>query len=509
MCLEKHFLIYLAAIFLTAVGVSGVFPLVTSLNIEEAAVTASIAIGYALSIISTLIAPSIEVVFGVKTLIVAAPVLFLMFVLGNIYAASYTLIPAGLFNGIAEGWFWGVGTYVATNFAILASRSDSSNYSERRSRYIGFFFAAAQSAVIASSGISFLFLFVDKTLSGKGNFTRNQDFSFCGANDCQDPNITLANIDQYTPAYPATRYSLIGFLALLEVIAIVLQVVYLPKNINQCMNQLESPIPEGGDRRQSDIIEPCRTLEGASLESQSPSDLQQPASSDQAQKKDPLNPLHVLKTSLKCTFELLLKPKHLLVMLLPIYDGLLIGFFYAEVTRGFVSCALGVDKVGIATILFGGSDALTSCLVGKFAGKYGRNIPYIFAFFVDIGNYTACLHWKITEENSWAIYILSFSFGLTDGVWQTLSNEMYGSYFEKDAKYAYVLWTLMVQLGLLIQFSISKALCVWQKIYLQMAVLSVGFFLYGISWNFYVWRRRQLKTKDCDVVVVTATGEKD
>lgn len=73
-------------------------------------------------------------------------------------------------------------------------------------------------------------------------------------------------------------------------------------------------------------------------------------------------------------------------------------------------------------MLFGTTDALLSYVAGRVAGKYGRNLPYLFAFVLDIGNYFFCVYWIVNENNVALLYVLFLSFGVTDGIWQTLIN---------------------------------------------------------------------------------------
>jgi len=42
----------------------------------------------------------------------------------------------------------------------------------------------------------------------------------CASNDCQDPNITKSNMEQYAPATKSTLYLVIGCLASLELLGI-------------------------------------------------------------------------------------------------------------------------------------------------------------------------------------------------------------------------------------------------------------------------------------------------
>lgn len=69
---------------------------------------------------------------------------------------------------------------------------------------------------------------------------------------------------------------------------------------------------------------------------------------------------------------------------------------------------------------------------------------------------------------------------------------MYGEYFVKEQKLAYNLWNVILNIGLVIQFSISTALCVYAKIYLQIALLCLAVTTYGEA-SILVWQHKEPK----------------
>ncbi|CAK8679200.1 unnamed protein product [Clavelina lepadiformis] len=403
MCAEKtsrvRLYLFLGGVFLTLSGVFGVVPLVSSLNVEEAIGSLTLAIGYAIAIPSTFLVPAVGAAFGIRTVVVIAATCYFLFVLGNIHTAYYTLIPAAVFFGVGDGWYWSSGSIVANNFAVEISKNEPGTYEVRRRLFTGFFFAVCRLGTAFGSAVSVVFLFVDRQLSGRSNFTTNQDFSFCGANDCQDPNITLANIEQYTPAFVATRYSLIAFLAGLVLIAVFSYRVNLPVETG---HEVDRTINTSLERiiKLPSVGEDEATIQKMSSETS----------------------FKVMAKSLKSTLKLLITPKHLLIMWLATYGGMTLSFFNGEITRAFVSCVLGVDKVGVAVIVFSASGTLAAYVGGKVNSKYGRNYPFAFAFVLDVSSYVVCLTWQITENTTWVIYILSFMFGMSDTLWQSQTN---------------------------------------------------------------------------------------
>jgi len=53
----------------------------------------------------------------------------------------------------------------------------------------------------------------------------------------------------------------------------------------------------------------------------------------------------LIKSTLSSSIKLFFTPKQLLVVLLPLYNGLTIGYVLGEMTRSYASCLLGLDKV--------------------------------------------------------------------------------------------------------------------------------------------------------------------
>lgn len=56
----------------------------------------------------------------------------------------------------------------------------------------------------------------------------------------------------------------------------------------------------------------------------------------------------IVHTVLKGTFLHVLDPLQLLLAPITLYDGLLMGYVWGELTRASVSCTLGVDQVTMA-----------------------------------------------------------------------------------------------------------------------------------------------------------------
>nr|CAB3267515.1 protein unc-93 homolog A-like [Phallusia mammillata] len=213
--------------------------------------------------------------------------------------------------------------------------------------------------------------------------------------------------------------------------------------------------------------------------------------------------------SVKDSYRLAVSGKHLLIVLLPIYNGTSNGLLFGELTRAFASCILGVDHVGVCMMVYAVTTCISCMACGKFSARYGRNIPFLLATAVEVTIYVFCLNWNITTDNTWLVYALFAAFGVSLAVWNTLIIAMYGEYFEDEEKLAYNLWNIVCSMGLMWQFAVSTFFCVYVKIYIQLGLLGAAVITYLISLVIYYPEQCRLIQNKKSIKTVTQTvGEK-
>ena len=67
--------------------------------------------------------------------------------------AYYTLIPAAVFFGVSDGWYWSSGSIVANNFAMEISKNEPGTYEGRRRLFTGFFFAVCRLGTVSGKNL--------------------------------------------------------------------------------------------------------------------------------------------------------------------------------------------------------------------------------------------------------------------------------------------------------------------------------------------------------------------
>lgn len=90
--------------------------------------------------------------------------------------------------------------------------------------------------------------------------------------------------------------------------------------------------------------------------------------------------------------------------------------------QAYISCALGVHKVGYVMICFGVVNAGCSLLFGSLMKFVGRQPLMALGAIVHASLVVVLLMWKPHPDNPYVFYSVSGLWGVGDAVWQTQVN---------------------------------------------------------------------------------------
>ena len=78
-------------------------------------------------------------------------------------------------------------------------------------------------------------------------------------------------------------------------------------------------------------------------------------------------------------------------------------------------------QVGLYMVVFCCSSALSSVITGWVSGSYGRNLPLLIAFIIDLTQLIFLLLWKPSHDNTWLVFIIAIVYGYVDGTLQLIA----------------------------------------------------------------------------------------
>merc|ERR1711892_1236114 len=179
------------------------------------------------------------------------------------------------------------------------------------------------------------------------------------------------------------------------------------------------------------------------------------------------------KELLVATFRHMKKKKQILIIPLTFWSGIEQGFFGADFTAGFVTCAYGVHIVGRVLIVFGICDALASVGFGFVIKRVGRVPIFILGACINLSVIIVMLSWTPTASSVAVVYVLAAPWGIGDAIWQTQINALYGVLFASDEEAAFSNYRLWESMGFLLAFvTQASGVCVMPKLILALFLLA-------------------------------------
>ncbi|XP_009272523.1 PREDICTED: protein unc-93 homolog A isoform X2 [Aptenodytes forsteri] len=201
--------------------------------------------------------------------------------------------------------------------------------------------------------------------------------------------------------------------------------------------------------------------------------------SDQAETEKEVLETPSFCSTFLATFQHLKDKRQCLLIPLTMYSGFEQGFLSGDYTKSYVTCALGIHYVGYVMICFSSVNSLCSLLFGKISQFTGRKLLFALAAVTNTACIVALLLWKPHPKQLAVFFVFPALWGLSDAIWQTQTNGLYGILFEKHKEAAFANYRLWESFGFVIAFGYSTKLQVYIKLYILLSVLVLSMVTYG------------------------------
>ncbi|XP_078484102.1 protein unc-93 homolog A-like isoform X2 [Ciona intestinalis] len=495
---------------------SGVIRLESSINIEGGLGTTSVMIVYIVSPFSCIfLVPFIIDFLGPKFAIILGELGFVVYIASNFYPSWYTLIPAAVVHGITESGMWaGASCYVTflgkKQWEKEKRRNEGSGLSQEALiyRYLGTYYTMLFCGVIIGSGITAAVLLglqdhgvpyskpsngsiinasfvVSSTQYSASAATINattmpwirsdvtletkNPLALCGSEDCQADYIYNSSEDDLEKFHPSKTsiYFLLSLFTICPLLFICLQVIFLPK---ASVKDDQTPGDSLLSTTTSSIKDDSRT--------------QSPTKTNRVFKK--------MKLELKDTLRHLISPLHMFVAPFIFYSGLYYAYGITEYTRAFVSCCIGVEKLGLATGVSG-----AFCIFGTFFGghvlyRLGRTKYAIVVVCWHLGTFLCSNFWQPHPNNTWIVYLLGAFIGIGFGIISNMLEGLTAHYFRGTEGIAFSVKNCVTNLGIVAGTAWSTSLCVYVKIYILIGFLLASLVCLFIAEKLFLKQKQKL-----------------
>ncbi|XP_048582467.1 protein unc-93 homolog A [Nematostella vectensis] len=400
----------------------------SSLNSDEGLGLASLCVIYASLIISCMFVPPYMIGrLGAKWALVVSMVSYVLYTVANYYPSWYTMIPASFLVGMSAAPLWSSKCAYLTTTGIRYSELSNETQETVVTRYFGIFFLIFQSGQIWGNLISSMVL---QQGDAGGESFRENAAEVCGPNFCKMPEAVGNATEPLSRPEKKFVYTMLSIYLATGVVAVLLIILLLKKLTGKM-----------------------------------------------SRKKDEETGLNLLIATLKH----LKDPRMKLILPITFYSGIEQAFIFGDFTAAFVTCSLGVHRVGFVMICFGVTDAAFSFILGRLTKYTGRLPIFISGMLVHMTAIITMLTWRPDAQLIWVYYVLAALQGFCDAVWQTQINALYGCYFPDNQEPAFSNYRLWESLGFVVAFAYASFICINVKLYILLAVLLLGMLGYLIS----------------------------
>jgi len=428
----------------------------SSINTVDGLGVWSNAMVYASLILSCMFLPSILIEkLTVKWALVVSVFCYSSYIAAQFYPEFYTLLPTAFILGLGAAPMWSAKCTYLTQVAHRFAKLEGSEPEAIVVKFFGIFFFFFQCNAILGNIISTAVL-----SSGNGNETyvglTDAEMAKCGSNFCPQGSAPDVVIDESLIAD-----SLSGLLNATTEVEV--------PNENFKTDITKIYLMAG-------IYLAC-SVTAAILLALFVDPLTRFGITDDKKDKDKLTGLQLLVA----TFRHMKRKEQLLIIPITFWSGIEQGFFGADFTAGFVTCAYGVHTVGRVLILFGVCDALASIGFGFIIKKVGRLPIFILGACINLLVIIVMLSWTPTSTSVGVVYFLAALWGIGDAIWQTQINALYGCLFANDEEAAFSNYRLWESMGFLFAFiTNATGVCVFPKIITTIIFLALGMIGYFI-----------------------------
>ncbi|XP_033335081.1 UNC93-like protein [Megalopta genalis] len=422
----------------------GTANLQSSINASDGLGTVSLSAIYAALVLSCIFVPTFVIKrLTVKWTLCVSMLCYAPYIGSQFYPKFYTLVPAGVLLGLGAAPMWAAkATYLTQVGGVYAKLTDQP-VDAIVVRFFGFFFLAWQTAELWGNLISSLVLSGGE-FGGAGNATTTSSkVKLCGADFCVLGNGGHDNLER-PPEDEIYKISSIYLTCV--IVAVIIVALFV------------DPLSRYGEKqRRADSQE----LSGIQL--------------------------------LSATAYQLKKPYQQLLIPITVWIGMEQAFIGADFTQAYISCALGVHRVGYVMICFGVVNAVCSLVFGSLMKFVGRQPLMALGAIVHASLVVVLLHWKPHPDNPYVFYTVSGLWGVGDAVWQTQVNGLYGTLFRRNKEAAFSNYRLWESAGFVIAYAYSTHLCARMKLYVLLTVLIIGTMGYIVVELLHRRKQKRLK----------------
>ncbi|KAF8764941.1 UNC93-like protein like [Argiope bruennichi] len=192
------------------------------------------------------------------------------------------------------------------------------------------------------------------------------------------------------------------------------------------------------------------------------------------------------------TIKYIKKKDQILLIPFTIATSLCRGFHITDFTKSYIACAWSISHIGLFTLIYGISSALSAIFSGAIIKCVGRRSVLIPIHIIVIANFVFLFFWSPSAQQPYIFYVQVTINGLITSALVTQSKAFYGILFEGDEETAFSSCNLYTSIGWAVPFIYNDLFCTSVKIIIVLAFSCAGFLGYLLAEKSYNSRKKEI-----------------
>ena len=428
----KNIVVLNTIFLLTDIGHSGLGAIQSSLHADEGVGTTSTSVSYGFFSLSCLFfAPVIIWICGLKWTIVISLVPTLLWIVANGFGVWAAMIPSSILFGLFNATVWITQGSYTMEMVKEYARQTNQLVDKVATLFFGIFSTFRMTGYVFGGIIS-------STVLSKGhsaNYSEPDDemvTQYCGMNDCPWVEFNMTTIEDPPKS---VVWSMLVVYTIFIIMAFIIGCVFL----DPLPKQLQ---PEKQPLRQ----EICGLL------------------------------VSVIK---------LTKTKRIwFLTMMNIYSSSYVVFLYADFSRSWITCALGIWNVGLIFIVCDIISAILSITTGILASYTGRLPLMVFSLIIGLATMVYIVFWEINKYDKWVYFIMISGISLHTSILEPIIGALYGIAYPNNVQGSYGCYNFCWCVLATIIYGYNYYICTDKKVYGQFGTIAIGYLGYFlIEWD--------------------------
>ena len=428
----KNIVVLNTIFLLTGIGHNGLGAIQSSLHADDGVGTISTSVNYGFYSVSCLfIAPVIIRICGFKWTVVMSLVPTLLWFVANGFGIWAAMVPSAILYGIFNAAVWMTqGTYTMEMVKEYAKQTNQLN-DKVATLFFGTFSTFLMTGYVVGDIISNTVL----SKSHSANYSEPADdmiAQYCGINDCPWFELNMTTFED-PPKYVV--WSLLGVYIIFIIIAFIIGCILLDP-LPQYLQPEKQPVRQ----------EICELL------------------------------VSVIK---------LVKTRRIwLLTMMNMYSASYVVFLYADLSRSWITCAIGLWNVGLVFMLYDILSAIVSITTGVLASYTGRLPLMIISLVVGLATMICMALWPVNKYDKWVYFIMISGISLHTGILEPVMVALYGIAYPTNSQGSYGCYNFCWCIMGTIMYGYNYNICTDIKLYLQFGTIVFGYLGYFLlEWD--------------------------